>query len=74
VRHCLLNVQLFVANEDGRKITGIPDTTKVSKLLSRWVEQGLLIKLNTSAKRNVKYCLPERSPLLDFLFTKGEGR
>ncbi len=34
------------------------DTSRVSRLLRKWVEQGLLIKVDTGAKKTVKYRLP----------------
>ena len=74
VRHYLDNKKKFyVVNEDVREIIKNPDTMRVSKLLTKWVNQGLLIKLDNSAKRNAKYCLPD-SPALDSLFSKEQSK
>ena len=43
----------YITNETARKITGINDTLKMSKLLSTWVKQGLLEK--TGEKRHTVY-------------------
>ncbi len=47
-----------------------PDTSKVSRLLKQWVYQGLLIKIDTGAKKTVKYRVPidEKE---EYLFAKG---
>lgn len=61
----------YVANKDVRKITGNADTIKVSRLLKRWVEQGLLMKIDTGAKKTAKYRLPS-GEMADFLFAGGK--
>jgi ATP-dependent DNA helicase RecG len=59
VKTFLDSKRFYITNEDVRNITGVSDTLKASKLLTRWVQQGILIKWDTSAKRNAKYCLPD---------------
>ncbi|MFH1857100.1 MAG: RNA-binding domain-containing protein [Candidatus Omnitrophota bacterium] len=63
----------YIANEDVRKILGKSDTVKVSKLLKKWVDQGLLVRTNSNSKRNIKYRLPS-GEMADFLFTTGKGK
>jgi ATP-dependent DNA helicase RecG len=50
----------YISNSEARGILHIDDTSKVSRLLSRWVKQGLLTKIvpRTGAKRNIRYRLP----------------
>ena len=57
VEHYLLNQEKYITNEKVRKIINKPDTSKVSRLLKNWVIQGLLIKIDTGAKKIVKYKL-----------------
>lgn len=40
------------------KITGI-DTLKASKMLKRWVEQGVLVRDDSGGKRNTVYRKPQ---------------
>ena len=68
VLHYLENKKGFISNEDVRQVIGNDDTVKVSKMLNKWVSQGLLVKVDTGSKRDVKYCLPDNK-ILDFLFT-----
>lgn len=58
VSHYLANKEKYITNEKVREIIRNPDTSKVSRILARWVEQGLLTKIDTGAKRTVKYRLP----------------
>ena len=58
VSNYLTNKAKYVMNSDVRKIISNPDTSKVSRLLRQWVDQGLLIKIDTGAKKTVKYRLP----------------
>ena len=69
----LSNTAKYIANEDVRKILGKTDTVKVSKLLKKWVDQGLLVRINSKSKRNIKYRLPS-GEMTDFLFTSGESK
>lgn len=48
-----LDKNIFVTNRTAKKITGIADTLKMSKLLRKWTKQGLLQK--TGEKKNTKY-------------------
>jgi len=52
------NKEKYITNEKVRKIIKNPDTSKVSRILRKWVEQGLLIKIDTGAKKTIKYRLP----------------
>ena len=49
----------YIANSKAREITGIKQIDKMSKLLSRWVKQGLLIKIEpeTGGTKSIKYKL-----------------
>ena len=58
VSHYLTHKEKYVTNEKVREIISNPDTSKVSKILKKWVEKGLLIKVETGAKKTVKYRLP----------------
>ena len=48
----------YVTNEIVRKIILKPDTSKVSRLLKKWVDHGLLVKIDTGSKKTAKYRLP----------------
>jgi len=54
----LTHKEKYITNEKVRKIIKNPDTSKVSRILRKWVEQGLLIKIDTGAKKTIKYRLP----------------
>lgn len=71
VSHYLQNEEKYVKNEDVRRIIGNPDTSKVSKILNKWVDKGLLIKIDTGAKKNTKYRLPMGEEQID-LFAGGK--
>ena len=68
----LTNKEKYVTNEIVRKIINNPDTSKVSRLLKKWVQQGLLIKIYTGAKKTVKYRLPVIEEELS-LFAKADA-
>lgn len=50
-----------IGNRDLCEITGL-DTLKSSKLLARWVEQGLLEPTDSTGKRNRRYLKPVPEP------------
>jgi ATP-dependent DNA helicase RecG len=54
----LLNKEKYINNEKVRAITDNPDSSRVSRLLKKWVDQGLLIRIESGSKRRVKYRLP----------------
>jgi ATP-dependent DNA helicase RecG len=54
----LTKEEKYITNAKVRRIIRIPDTSKVSRLLKKWTEQGLLIKIDTGSKKTVKYRLP----------------
>jgi len=56
----LLSTQKYIKNEDARTALKIEDTVAMSRLLSRWVQQGLLTKIvpSSGSKKNIKYRLP----------------
>ncbi len=62
-----------MVNEDVRKIIDNADTVKVSRLLKKWVDQGLLIKIDTGAKKTTKYRLPSGG-MIDFLFAESKSK
>lgn len=47
-----------ITNTTARKVTGINDTLKVSRLLKSWVDKGLLQKVGGKAKKGVYYIKP----------------
>ena len=48
----------YITNEKVCKIIKNLDTSKVSRIFKKWVEQGLLIKIDAGAKKTIKYRLP----------------
>lgn len=58
VMYYLSSKENYVTNEKVRLIIGNPDTAKVSRILKRWVDQGLLVKIDRGAKKTVSYRLP----------------
>ncbi len=54
----LTKKEKYVTNEVVRKVIDNPDTSKVSRLLSKWVKQGLLMRIETGSKKMAKYRLP----------------
>lgn len=54
----LSNKEKYINNEKVREITGNPDSFRISRLLKKWVDQGLLIRIESGSKRRVKYRLP----------------
>ncbi len=61
----------YIANIEARHVTGVIDKDAMSKMLKRWVGQGLLIKIEppSGSRKNVKYRLPNPTENLD-LFAK----
>lgn len=61
-----LETNRYIANREAREITGIVQLDKMSKMLSKWVKQGLLIKISPdgSAKKT-KYKLADRIDIDD---------
>jgi hypothetical protein len=58
----------YVTNEKVRQIVGNPDTSKVSRLLRKWVAQGFLLKLESASKKKSRYRLPMVDKREEFLF------
>ncbi len=58
VSYYLSHNEKYVTNETVRKVIQNMDTSKVSRILKKWVDKGLLIKVDTGAKKTVKYRLP----------------
>jgi hypothetical protein len=58
VSNYLSKKEKYINNEKVRAITGDPDSFRVSRLLKKWVDQGLLIRIDSGSKRRVKYRLP----------------
>lgn len=63
----------YVSNQDIRGITGNADTIKVSRLLKKWVDNGLLLKIDTGSKKSTKYRLPS-GEMVDFLFADPKSK
>lgn len=49
-----------ITNKQARKITGITDTLKMSRLFKNWTEEGLLEKIGGMDKKAVYYIRPGR--------------
>jgi ATP-dependent DNA helicase RecG len=47
-----------ITNTTARRITGVSDTLKVSRLLKSWVDRGLLQKIGGKSKKGVYYIKP----------------
>lgn len=47
-----------IPNSEARRITGVSDTLKMSRLLKSWVAKGLLEKMGTGFRGNVYYRKP----------------
>lgn len=59
-----------ITNSEARKITGVRDTLKMSRLLKAWVDRGLLEKKGGRAKKIAYYMKPgQEAP--SRLFSKG---
>lgn len=50
-----LDKHIKITNNEARKITGISDTLKMSRLLKSWVDNNLLKKMGGGAKKSVYY-------------------
>lgn len=53
-----LNEHYRITNSEARRITGVSDTLKMSRLLKSWVTKGLLEKMGTGFRGNVYYRKP----------------
>lgn len=64
-----LNANKYIGNKEAREILHLGDTVKVSRLLNRWVKQGVLTKITprTGSKKNVRYRLPSADEKLYLL-------
>lgn len=63
----------YVSNQEVRDIIGNTDTVKVSRLLKKWADKGLLIKIDTGSKKLSKYRLPS-GEMVDFLFADPKSK
>lgn len=50
-----LNENITITNSEARKITGVKDTVKMSRLLKSWVTQKLLTKVESEYKGDTAY-------------------
>lgn len=59
----------FITNEQARHVTGITQRDKMSRLLKKWVNKGLLIKIQPRSGyvKATKYRLPESEQIADLL-------
>lgn len=64
-----LNDHYRISNSDARRITGIRDTLKMSRLLKSWVDKGLLEKVG-KAKKDAFYMKPGQN-IPSNLFSRG---
>lgn len=59
-----------ITNSEARKITGVIDTLKMSRLLKSWVDTGLLERVGGRAKKSIYYKKPGAEASSN-LFSKG---
>lgn len=69
-----LDKNFRITNREARKITGIKDTLKVSRLLKSWVDKGLLEHVGGRAKRVVYYKKPGSEPSFSLFSERGENK
>lgn len=64
-----LSKSKFITNEEARNITMIPQRDKMSKLLKKWVNKGLLVKIQPRSGyvKATKYKLPESEQISNLL-------
>lgn len=55
-----------ITNKEARRITGVTDTLKMSRLLKSWLNKGLLEKVNKGFKGDVYYRRPGVEPTTIF--------
>lgn len=54
-----LEREIFIDNTKAREVSGITGTEEMSRMLSRWVAEGLLQRMSpTGSKRKTMYVLP----------------
>ena len=55
-----LKTNKYITNRDARRVTGVVQITKMSKMFNNWVRQGLLKKITSTSggHRGTKYRLP----------------
>ncbi len=65
VSHYLETQNKYITNEEARRVSGIIHRDKMTKLLKKWVKQGLLIQIIPSSGyvKGTKYRLPITSEL-----------
>lgn len=63
-----------ITNTTARRITGINDTLKVSRLLKSWVDKGLLQKIGGKAKKGVYYIKPGLEVPSRLFSVRGENK
>src|SRR3989339_534848 len=63
-----------ITNKIARQITDVPDTLKMTRVLKKWVEEGLLQKVGTNAKKVVYYIKPGRDIPLDLFSKRSENK
>ena len=57
-----LEVNRYITNSKAREITGIVQNYTMSRLLAKWVDQGLLLRIDVdNGPRNIRYKLPYRN-------------
>lgn len=60
-----LQANKYITNEESRKITGVVQRDKMTRLLKDWVNRGLLIQITPPSGyvRGTKYRLPDRAEI-----------
>lgn len=52
-----LDKNKYINNEEARKITGITQSYKMSRLLKKWADTWLIVKIETNNLKNIRYKL-----------------
>ena len=56
-----LELNHYITNSEAREITGVVQTHTMSRLFAKWVNQGLLLRIDTdNGPKNIRYKLPYR--------------
>ena len=63
-----------INNNEARRITGVSDTLKMSRLLKSWVDRGILEKVSGRSKKVVYYVKPGQEVPPAFVFKGVENK
>lgn len=63
-----------INNKEARRITGIDDTLKMSRLLKSWADKGILEKVSSKSKKTSFYIRPGQEAPPTFIFRGVENK